>query len=225
MSSGRTLAALAAIVFVVAQGCATGRASARPDETLRAYSKALRENRATEAYELLSDEARKSIPFEYFSRIVKENPAEVAELATALERPAEPPRVTATVTPPGGPVLLLVYEDGAWKIDASSIDLYSQATPERAVLAFVRAYDNHRYDVLLRFVPDSQRGNLTPASLEKAWAGEQREEVERLIGALRAALPTARFELLGERATMAYGAGGTLELVRENGSWKVEDLK
>jgi hypothetical protein len=214
MSSGRTLAALAAIV-IVAQGCATGRASARPDETLRAYSKALRENRAAEAYELLSDDAKKSIPFEYFSRIVKENPAEVAELATALERPAEPPRVTATVTPPGGPVLLLVYEDGAWKIDASSIDLYSQATPERAILAFVRAYDNHRFDVLLRFVPDSQRGNLTP----------EREEVERLMGALRAALPTARFELLGERATMAYGAGGTLELVRENGSWKVEDLK
>jgi hypothetical protein len=79
--------------------------------------------------------------------------------------------------------------------------------------------------VLLRFVPDAQRGNLSPAALEKAWTGEQREEVERMMGALKAALPTARFELLGERATMAYGAGGTLELVRENGAWKVEDLK
>jgi hypothetical protein len=42
---------------------------------------------------------------------------------------------------------------------------------------------------------------------------------------LKAVLPTARFEVLGERATLAFGAGGTLELVREHGSWKVEDLK
>jgi hypothetical protein len=224
MSSGRSLAALAALVAVT-QGCASTRASARPDETLRAYSKALREGRAQEAYGLLSDDAKKTIPFESFARIVKENPQEVSELATALERPADAPRVTATVTPPGGPVLLLVYEDGAWKIDGSSVDLYSQATPERAVFAFVRAFDNGRFDVLLRFVPDAQRGNLSPAALKKAWTGEQREEVERMMGALKAALPTARFELLGERATMAYGAGGTLELVRENGAWKVEDLK
>jgi hypothetical protein len=224
MSSGRSLAALAALV-AIAQGCAGTRASARPDETLRAYSKALREGRAAEAYSLLSDDAKKTIPFDSFSRIVKENPHEVSELATTLERPADPPRVTATVTPPGGQTLLLIYEDGAWKIDASSVDLYSQATPERAVFAFVRAYDNRRFDVLLRFVPDAQRGNLTAASLEKAWTGEQREEVERTMAALKGALPTARFELLGERATMAYGAGGTLELVRENGAWKVEDLK
>ena len=224
MSSGRSLAALAALVAVT-QGCASTRASARPDETLRAYSKALREGRAKEAYGLLSDDARKTIPFESFARIVKENPQEVSELAATLERPADAPRVTATVTPPGGPVLLLVYEDGAWKIDGSSVDLYGQATPERAVFAFVRAFDNGRFDVLLRFVPDAQRGNLSPAALEKAWTGEQREEVERMMGALKAALPTARFELLGERATMAYGAGGTLELVRENGAWKVEDLK
>jgi hypothetical protein len=224
MASGRTLAALAALVAVV-QGCAGTGASARPDETLRAYSKALRQGRAKEAYELLSSEAKKTIPFDAFARIVKENPQEVSELASTLERPAGAPRVTATVTPPGGPVLLLVYEDGAWKIDGSSVDLYSQATPERAVFAFVRAYDNRRFDVLLRFVPDSQRGSLTAGGLEKAWTGEQREEVERMMAAVKAALPTARFELLGERATMAYGAGGTLELVRENGAWKVEDLK
>jgi hypothetical protein len=179
----------------------------------------------TDAYALLSEDAQKTIPFEAFSRIVKESPSDVAELAATLERPAAPPRVTATVTPPGGPVLLLVYEDGAWKVDGSSVDLYGQATPERAVFAFVRAYDNRRFDVLLRFVPDAQRGGLSAQVLEKAWTGEQKEEVERLVSALKAALPTARFELLGERATMAYGSGGTLELVRENGAWKVEDLK
>ena len=93
------------------------------------------------------------------------------------------------------------------------------------MLAFIRAYENRRYDVLIRFVPDTQRQDLTAQTLEKAWTTDQKEDIERLIQALRAALPTARFELLGDSATMAFGTGGTLELVREQGAWKVEDLK
>lgn len=157
--------------------------------------------------------------------MLKENPEEIKELARSLRRPAQPPQVTATVTPPNGPTLLLVYEDGQWRVDASSIDLYSQATPERAVAGFVRAYENRRFDVLMRFVPDTQKKDLTPATLEKAWTSEQKDDVEHMMQALRAALPTARFEVLGERATLAFGASGMLELVREHGSWKVEDLK
>ena len=132
----------------------------------------------------------------------------------------------AVVTAPNGQSVLLVYEAGAWRVDGSAIDLYSQATPESAVLAFVRAFENRRYDVLLRFVPDAERSGLDAEHLRKAWEeGEQRAELERLTQALRAALPTAQFEVLGERATMAYGAGGTVELVREHGLWKLEDLK
>ncbi len=205
--------------------CAGSSASVEPDQALHAYSVALESGRAEEAYALLSGEAKKAIPFEAFQRMLKENPDEVRELAQALRRPARPPEVTATVTPPGGPTLLLVYENGEWRVDASSIDLYSQATPERAIAGFVRAYENHRYDVLMRFIPDAQKKDLTPAALEKAWTTEQKDDVEHLMQAIKVALPTARFEVLGERATLAFGASGTLELVREHGAWKVEDLK
>jgi len=132
----RTLLALGLLLGTVA--CGSGSASAEPDRTLRAYSEALEAGRAKEAYALLTSDAKKSIPFEAFQRMLKENPEEIKELARALRRPAQPPEVTATVTPPGGPTLLLVYEDGEWRVDASSIDLYSQATPERAITAFVR---------------------------------------------------------------------------------------
>ncbi len=111
-------------------------------------------------------------------------------------------------------------------MDGSAIDLYSQAAPESAALSFVRAVENKRYDLLLRFVPDSQRDEgLTEATLRAAWEGEQKQEMVRLIEALKAALPAARFEVVGERATLAYGAGGTIELVREHAAWKVEELK
>ena len=44
------------------------------------------------------------------------------------------------------------------------------------------------------------------------------------IAALRAALPTANIEQAGDRATMAYGSGGTVLLVREHGGWRIDDF-
>lgn len=196
-----------------------------PQEALEAYSLALREGRTQDAYALLSADAKKDIPYETFQRIVRENPQEVRELGQALATPASPPRVTAVVSSPGGESLLLVYEDGAWHVDASAIDLYGQASPEAALRGFVRAFRNRRYDVLLRFVPDSEREGLGVEELKRAWEGEERAELESLVAAVEAGLPSAKIDVAGDRATMAFGAGGTVELVRERGVWKVEDLR
>jgi len=216
--------ALAVLPLVV--GCAASSAGGSPESTLSAYSRAIQHGQLTEAYALLSDDAKKSIPFEQFKRMIQENPEQAQELVRALDRPqAGPARVTATVTGADGEPLLLVFENGAWRVDGSAIDLYSQATPESAAMAFVRGVENKRYDVLLRFVPDGQREGLNEATLRTAWEGEQKQDMARLIEALKAALPAARFEVVGERATLAYGAGGTIELVREHGAWKVEELK
>jgi hypothetical protein len=206
-------------------GCA-GTSPGNPEEVLSAYSHAVQRGHLQEAYALLSDDAKKTIPFEQFKRMIQENPEAAQELVSALDRPRSgPPRVTAKVTGADGEPLLLVYESGAWRVDGSAIDLYSQTSPESAAVAFVRAVENKRYDILLRFVPDSQREGLGEAQLRAAWEGEQKQDMARLTEALKAALPTARFEIVGERATLAYGAGGTIELLREHGTWKVEELK
>lgn len=219
-------AALLVLAVALTTGCGAS-AGADPDRVLNDYSLALEGGRAADAYALLSAESKKSISFEQFQRILKENPEEARELARSLRRPqAAPPRVTATVTGPDGESsILLVYEQGAWRVDASAIDLYSQRTPEAAVRAFLRAYDNRRFDVLLKFVPEDQRGELTAAELKKMWEGEERADMDRLTGALKASLPTSKLELFGDRATLAFGSGGSVELVRERGLWKIEDLK
>jgi len=212
--------------FVWAAGCG-GSAGADPERVLHDYSLAVENGRADEAYGLLSAESKKTISFAQFQRILKDNPEEARELAQSLRRPqVGPPRVTATVTGPDGESsILLVYEQGAWRLDASAIDLYSQRTPEAAVRAFLKAYENRRYDVLLKFVPEDQREGLGVAELKKAWEGEDRADMDRLTGALKASLPTAKVEVFGDRATLAFGAGGSVELVRESGLWKIEDLK
>lgn len=220
------LFSVALAVLPLLLGCTTGSKPGSPEATLAAYSHAVQRGQLDEAYGLLSEDAKKSISFAQFKRMIEENPEQAQELVQALNRPqAGPARVTAKVTGVDGEPLLLVLENGAWRVDGSAIDLYSQATPESATLAFVRGVENKRYDLLLRFVPDSQRDGLNESTLRAAWEGEQKQDMARLLEALKAALPGAHFEVVGERATLAYGAGGTIELVREHGAWKVEELK
>ena len=118
-----------------------------------------------------------------------------------------------------------------WGADHVAAQAHVEVGIEAAIAAFIRAYENKRYDILLRFVPDAARRAdasgppLSVAQLQKAWEGEQKQEMDQLTQALRAALPTAKFELLGDRATMAYGSAGSVEFLRENGLWKIEDFR
>jgi hypothetical protein len=191
---------------------------------LAEYARDLEAGRAHDAYALLSEDAKKDMSFEAFERMVKENPEETKAIAAALTRPVHASTVTATVTTPDGDTLLLRYEGDRWRVDGSAIDLYGQDSPETALKSFVRAFHNKRYDVILRFVPDAKLEGLTAAKLKAAFEGEQKDEIERLTQALDAALPTAAVEHLGDRATLAYGSGGTIEMVREHGIWKIEEF-
>jgi hypothetical protein len=209
---------------MVLAGCgAAQHGGGDPQSVLRTYARALEDGRADEAYRLLSDEARRGISLEAFRRMVKDDPEGVREIGRTLERPTAPPVVTATVTSPSGQQLHLVLEDGAWRVDASSIDLYAQDTPRHAIQGFIRAVERKRYDVVLRYVPDAHKEGLDPTKLKSAWEGHEKDEIDQVVSALKQALPTATIEETGERATMPYGAGA-MQLVREHGLWKIENF-
>jgi hypothetical protein len=87
----------------------------------------------------------------------------------------------------------------------------------------MRAVERKRYDIVLKFVPDAHKDGLDAAKLKAAWEGADKEEIDRVVSALKQALPSAPIEETGDRASMVYGAG-TMQLVRERGSWKVEDF-
>jgi hypothetical protein len=254
--------------------CASTLVQQGPSDTLRSYAQALEQGRVEDAYRLLSDEAKRSLSLEAFRRVVKENPNDVAEIAQALVRPASDPVVSATVTVPNGDELVLVYEGGRWRIDASAVDLYGQATPRQAIMGFLRAFERKRYDVILRYVPDAEReglagigvtdelpspradaadagakpagppapnggkpaeptaagplaptdAQLTPDKLRTAWEGPYKEQINRIVQAIKTALPTAQIEETGDSAAMSYGAGGTVAFMREHGAWKIRDF-
>jgi hypothetical protein len=88
----------------------------------------------------------------------------------------------------------------------------------------VRAVERKRYDVVLKYVPDAHREGLDAAKLKAAWEGHDKEDIEQVVSALKQTLPTATIEETGDRATLSYGSGTTMQLVRERGLWKIEDF-
>ncbi len=219
------IALLLASVAVASSGCGAAQhpGGDDPQSVLHAYARALEDGRADEAYRLLSDEARRGISLEAFRRMVKDDPDGVREIGRSLERPTAPPAVTATVTSPSGQELHLILEDGRWRVDASTIDLYAQDSPRHAIQGFIRAIERKRYDMVMRYVPESHKEGLDAAKLQGAWEGHEKDEIEQVVAALKQALPTATIEETGERASMPYGAG-TMQLVREHGLWKIENF-
>jgi hypothetical protein len=67
-------------------------------------------------------------------------------------------------------------------------------------------------------------GQLTADKLRAAWEGPQKEQINRIVQAIKTALPTAQIEETGDNAAMPYGAGGTVAFVREHGAWKIRDF-
>jgi len=222
---------------LILAGCGGGAIDRMPSDTLRAYASAIEEGRTDEAYALLSRDARRQVPIEAFRRSIAAGRDEALELARAIERPALPAAITASLALPNGDRLDLVHEDGQWRITAAAVDWYSQATPRRAAETFLRALEKKRWDVLIRLVPEVEREGvpvgsederaapaLTAEKLKEAWEGPQAQEMALVAKALRAALPTAVIEELGEVASLAYGPGATVSFVRENGVWKIRDF-
>src|SRR5271169_5979608 len=146
---GALILSLAAVLVTPLCACGAAQQGQDPASVLHAYARALEEGRAEDAYRYLSDEARRGISIEAFRRMVKDDPDGVKEVAHALERPTAPAVVSAIVTSPSGQELHLVLEDGQWRVDGSTIDLYAQDTPRHAILGFVRAIERQRYDLVL----------------------------------------------------------------------------
>lgn len=212
MLSGVTLGGLA--------GCGGGSSAA--DTTVREFSEAIRQDRPRQAYALLSEDYRQRVSYEEFERYLSDHPEEARDVAALLQRIDGEAEVTAVVRYADGQELTLVQEDGEWRIAGNPANLYDQSTPRAAVRSFVRAMERRRYDIVLRFVPNASREGMDEERLRASFEGEGREEIERLVASLRANLDNP-IEEVGDRATMTYGEGAAVQLILEDGVWKVED--
>lgn len=192
------------------------------DTTLRSLAQALRRGDASAAYALMSQSYREQVPLSELERLMREQPEEIRATAEALEQPLAIEE-EARARLPNGEIVVLARDDGAWRVVTDVSDYYGQRTPRAAVRSFVRAVEHRRYDVVLALLPEAERSRWNAETLRTQWEGPAREELERLVTALRGALETAPIEQTGDRATMPYGDRFRVVLVREANRWHIED--
>jgi len=209
---------LGALAFAAA--CARGTG---PDQTLDRYSVALKNHDFAVAYDLMSSGFRVKISREDYVRTMRDNAREVNETADRLRGKKGSMEVSAEFEYGLGDSMRLVQEDGQWRIATYPLGFYDQSTPKAALRSFIRAYRLERWEVMLRFVPNSYREKMNAEKMKAQFTGPSREQMENLINTLEANVDEPIIER-GNDARMSYGDRFEVKFVKEDGVWKLKDL-
>lgn len=212
----RRITAILLLMLVV--GCG----AAGPAERLDDYTSALRDKRYEDAYAMMSASYRQSVSQNEFTTRLKSDRAAVLELVTLLQEGRGEIVERAEVELADGTPIRFRKEEDEWLISSHTVDFYSQASPRLALRTFIRAVERRRYDVLMGLVPQAEREGVSEASLKKSVEGEDKEELERLIGRLRASMQNP-IEEIGDSAVMRYAGRFAVRFVREEGVWRIQD--
>ena len=167
-----------------------------------------------------------SVSLNEFRQRFEANPAERLALSAQLART---PQATAMQTrmyfrDHPGPIVLIHTKEGP-RLSGAGLEFYDQSSPEATVRSLLQALTAQRYDILLRLMPQAQKAGLTPAALEAALkTAPQQQALHQLRLALTHSSQPA-IEEVGDHATMTYGDHRCMQLVREQGTWKIATLE
>ena len=194
-----------------------------PGQTLDRYGRALKNHDFAVAYDLMSSSFRGKVSREDYVRMMRDNPREVSETASRLRGKRGHVEVSAELEYGLGDRMLLVQEGGGWRIASNPIAFYDQSTPRNALRGFLRAYRLERWDIMLRFVPNTYREKMDVAKMKAQFTGPSKEQMDSLITAIEANIDEPIIER-GNDARMSYGDRFTVSFVKEDGVWKLKDL-
>ena len=204
------LARPALLLMLLLGGCASGPRVEGPALTVRTYASALSAGDARTAWALLHEDARGGRTEGDHAALMAQNAGELALQGRALASSAERVEARARVALRRGETVVLVLEDGAWRIDGGVLDAAGLGSPLDAVAAFRRALMRRDLDGIERVLSRQTRA-------------EWEEEVRRLVEAT-ADPDDLEIEVQGNRAHVRTTGGGSIELIRESGEWRVVDV-
>jgi len=204
--------------------CAVACAPAKgPSQTLDRYGSALKGHDFGQAYDLMSSSFRAKVSRDDYVRMMRDNPREVEETADRLRGKHGSLEVSAEFEYVLGDQMRLVQEDGHWKIASNPLAFYDQSTPKATLRSFLRAYRLERWDIMLRFVPNTYREKMDVAKLKAQFSGPSKDQMETLMNTLEANVDEPIIER-GNDARMSYGDKYEVKFLKEDGVWKLKDL-
>jgi hypothetical protein len=205
-SLGPFLAALSCLTL----GC--GRpALPDPQKAARVYADAAVRGDSNRIFALLSRDARRSVGREGARRMVRDARRELEAQGRALRAPGASVEASAKVLLADGSEVELRLEDGGFHVEAAATLPSAARTPAQALDGLRRALARRSYPALLRVL-----------------SVEARSAMERDVRALVAGLedPSALdVRVTGDRADIELPGGHSVSLKREQGVWRVEDVK
>lgn len=211
------------VLLVGMAGCRSPKMDSQA--TARAYYRALAAGRGNRAYDLLDPSIRKQISRRTFVQNVKalssQQRASYKKIASSKDLTMTPVlelRIDHSRT------LTLKRTKKGWKIQTNIFAFYPQDTPRHALRSFLSALRQNRYHVLLRFVPRRYRRHMSEQDLQAMFKGEHGKRIRKLAEALLPHLDDP-IEVQGNRATLVYGDGAKVNLVREEGVWRILDIQ
>lgn len=179
-----------------------------PRDAARQYEQAVSQKDAAALHALLSREARSTYSLKDVAELLERDQADLSSRASACAEPAAELRATAVVASPSGLELGLALEDGLFRIDSDSALFPRPQTPEAAVRALVWALKSG----------ETERVEAVLSAERRAGLEERRAALlESLSG-----LDRASVQVRDHRAVVELPDGQEIELVEEQGVWRVE---
>ena len=208
------VAMLAAAAMAGAIGCAhapraASRSSADPEPALAAWRKAIAANDAHAAYALLSSSLRARVSEPDFALQWKAAQADLSAQEDALQSAHTLRQATGELA--DGRAWPLVREVDHWRVAAVHPLAPGGDTPEDALRRLVAAIDARDFDAVLALLAEPLRGSLEQALADR-------------VARLKAAMRRGPIEASGNTARLRYDPRYHLDLVQENGRWRVADF-
>jgi hypothetical protein len=176
---------------------------------LAAWQQAIAKNDAHAAYALLSSSLRARVSESDFALQWKAAQADLSTQEEALHAPHSVRQASGEIA--DGRAWPLVREADRWRVAGVHPLAPGGDTPEDALRRLIAAVDERDFDALVGLLAEPLR-----ATLEQALA----DRVARLKTALR----RGGIEASGNTARLRYDARYHLDLVQENGRWRVADF-
>lgn len=191
-------------------GCA-GAAVPDPRTAGSEYEAAVKKQDATALYELLDEEAKRALDERRVAQLLKESQKELLARAEALAGPDATVTAQAELRFSDGEVVVLQLEDGRFRLSSAAAFPSGANTPVQALHELRVALSRRSYQGLLQVLSSDTRASVEDQAADLVGALEQPETLDIVVN--------------GDRATVTTPGGHRIDLLNEDGIWKVRDFE
>lgn len=204
---------VSAVAVVALVACASAPPALVPDpaRTSDAFFTALCGGRPSAAWAFLDPRLQETNDRARFEALYRENRAEIEDLCALVARTDAKLGAHARVELVAGEEVVLVLEDGRWRIEGGLLDAQALATPLDTVNELRRALRERSLSALLRLLARERRATWTAT-------------LDRTLEATSDPLDL-EVEIQGDEAVVHLTGGGEIHLRREADRWKIWDVR